>query len=205
MRLRTATLLAALVTLALAPARAAGQIIVHQSGVKAGLNLATLTYGEDDGPGLDAGRRAGLAAGVFAVRYLRPRLGLQAEGLLSFKGAQYPTGTLRLTYLESPWLLRYEFDAPSLAPSVIHVVAGPAVALKLGASFKGGGVSTDVGEDFRTLDLGLVVGAGIDHHGLLVDVRYTWGLANVPVDRPEEAPGVHNHSFTLLIGLRMPR
>jgi len=205
MRLRTATLLAVLVTLSLAPARAAGQIIVHQSGVRVGLNLATLTYGEEDGAQLDTSRRAGLVGGLFAVRYLRPRLGLQAEALLSFKGAQFPTGNLRLTYLESPWLLRYELDTPALAPTVVHVVAGPAVAVRIGASFSGGGVSTDVGEDFKTLDLGLVVGAGIDHHGLLVDVRYTWGLVNVPVDRPEEAPGVHNSSFTMLVGLRIPR
>lgn len=196
--------LAVLVGSWLSPAPAEGQVVVQQSGVKAGVTFASLAFDAQDSDAPAISRRAGFTAGLFAVRDLRPRLGLQVEALLSVKGAEFEADHLRITYLELPTLARYTFDADVLWSSPLHVVTGPALAFKLDAARSTGGESRSAGSEIRALDVGWIVGAGIDRDGFLVDLRYTWGLVDVVRVDAGAAKG-RNTALSLMVGLRIPR
>jgi hypothetical protein len=179
-------------------------ITVQQSGVKAGLAFTNLTFPDgDESPETDA--RAGFTGGVFAVKDLRRGLAIQAEALISAKGATFEDSRLRITYLEFPGLLRYNLAIRALERNPIHLLTGPALAFKIDAALSGDGTSEDVGEDIKSVDVGWVLGAGLDRDAFVVELRYTWGLADVTRDGDAPPDTVRNRSFAIVLGLRIPQ
>lgn len=197
--------MAALTAALLAPPAATAQIIVQESGARAGLLFANLSFDGADPDAPPTSRRVGFSGGVFAVRDLRNRLSIQAEGLISVKGAEFETSHLRITYLEFPTLLRYTFDLDAFRANPVHVVTGPALAVKIDAGRSAGAQSSGAGDEVAAIDLGWVVGAGIDLDGILMDVRYTWGLVDVLQDVQTGSGRASNSTFAVMVGLRIPR
>jgi hypothetical protein len=108
-------------------------------GVKAGINLATVTFDpEPDEDVLD--RRTGFVGGLFVVVPASDRLGFQGEVLFSQKGASEDggAGDLALDYLEVPLLLRVGTASP--LETSFHAFAGPSIGLRLRARVTTGDV-----------------------------------------------------------------
>lgn len=195
MRTRTLAILT-LVTLVV-PTRAAAQQPAEQVGAKIGLNLSTLS--QSAGVPDEVNRRIGLAAGGFGVWHLVRGLRLQGEALLSLKGAEAEGSKIRITYLEVPVMARW-----NLSPSGnrrFHVMGGAALAFKLDASVTADGQSEDVGDEIENLDLGWVVGGGVQIGQVILDARYTWGAMNVPRELAGAADTVKNSVFSVMVGL----
>jgi Outer membrane protein beta-barrel domain len=87
-----------------------------------------------------------------------------------------PTGLSveRLKYLESPILAR--LSAGRLGGARLHVLGGPTFAVRLTANDEATGAS--VGSLVRRFDAGVLLGGGVDVHGLAFQARYEWGLTN---------------------------
>ncbi len=156
-------------------------------GIKGGLNIADLNdlKAIDSIDDLEQESKTGFVGGGYLKFPLGP-LRLQVEGLYSLKGAKghsfnglssEPWET-KLTYLEIPVLLKFEFPTPVLKP---FLYGGASVALLMKAEMRNERINTDwvdIKDDLKTTDYGLVVGAGIELLGITLEGRYTHGLAN---------------------------
>jgi hypothetical protein len=155
--------------------------------VMAGVNLANISGDAD------TDMRTGLVIGAGLIHPLAPNWAFQPELTYSMKGAkadlgENTTGTIKLSYLELPLLLRY--DAPMAGEVHPFFHAGPALALQVGCdiagSFEGISASTSCDNadlDAKSFDVGAMVGGGIAfkhmQHTISIGVRYNFGLMKV--------------------------
>jgi hypothetical protein len=174
-------------------------------GVKAGINLATVTFDpEPDEDVLD--RRTGFVGGLFVVVPASDRLGFQGEVLFSQKGASEDggAGDLALDYLEVPLLLRVGTASP--LETSFHAFAGPSIGLRLRArvtaeTFDGETEDEDIADDVKGFDFGVVAGAGVNFGRFTLDGRYTWGLNNLNSLEDDEMK-LRNRGFSIMAGVR---
>jgi hypothetical protein len=188
--------LALLVSAVAAPTSAQGV----QAGIKLGANLASATV--DSGEEENLENKAGLAAGGF-VRVGSRAFAVQPEVLFSMKGGQDPEGgdefTLALNYVEIPVLLRLGLPAGAVAP---FLVVGPAIGLRLSAKADPGGV--DVKDDFKSTDVGIAIGGGIELGRLSLEARLTQSLNDIVTEQghAEIVEGqVKNRVISFLLGI----
>ena len=175
-------------------------------GVKAGVNFANLNFeGEDADVNFDS--RMGFVGGLFVVVPSNSPFALQAEALYSQKGAQFESegfeSKVRLNFLEVPVLAR--FSTPASNGSSFHVFAGPSFGFKLSAeavdSFEGEEETTDLDDDVKSFDLGLVIGAGVEFGKFVIDGRYSWGMTDLNNDDTEDLK-VKTRTFSVMAGFR---
>lgn len=153
-----------------------------QGGVLLGANVATLRA-SDSGA---LGYRTAAAGGFFAEVGGAGPLSVRSELLFSQKGATVTTETnneltLKANYLELPLLVVGQLPfARAYRP---HVLAGPALSLKLYERQGGPGFSVDTEQTvFERTDAGMMVGAGASLGGpgaLQLEVRYILGVRDV--------------------------
>lgn len=156
-------------------------------GIKAGLNIANLEDLEtiDSTEELEKEANTGFVGGAY-VKFPMGPIRLQVEGLYSVKGAkgsaynglssaQWET---KLTYLEFPVLLKYEFPTPVLRP---FVYGGGQVSFLMAAESRNERINSDwndITDDLVSTDYGWILGGGIELLGLTLEARYNHGLAN---------------------------
>ena len=185
----------------------------QEVGVKAGLNLASLTPEEDEDP--DISWRRGLVAGGWFRTPLGQRVSLQAEGLFSEKGVRFDdivfvdggSADIRIRYFELPVLARADFGAPA-SPTRFFVVGGLAPAFTLSARSKtyvndDEVDSRDIGDDVYSFDVGLVGGAGVQIGRAVIEGRYTHGLRHINTDDNGDEDRIKNRVFSVTIGFRV--
>lgn len=176
------------------------------AGVKGGINFSNVKF---DGEGADVNldTRRGLIGGVFAVWPVSPAIGIQTEALYSQNGATLDdddvNGSLELDYLDFPVLAR--FSSPASTNAAFHVFAGPAFGVRVRAratsEFEDEEEEDDLSEEVKRLDLGLVVGAGLDFGRLVLDGRYRWGLSNLN-DVDDQEGKIKNRTFSIMAGIK---
>jgi hypothetical protein len=200
-------LLAALALATVTAAGAAAQDDGAAFGLKGGLSLASFrgdgaSYESRDQV-LDPGRRTGIVVGAFVALPVGRTVAIQPEALYVQKGATYtaaPGAELlyQVDYLEVPLLLKLRLGSGSTRGALL---AGPAAGFRLNgtviARSPGEEESTaDVSDMLRSVDWGLVLGAGVDFAAgsgaLGLEARYTWGLTDLG---KEPGPGQTRGSF----------
>jgi hypothetical protein len=176
---RTVFLLAVLLTTAATTVWSQGL----QFGVKAGLNVSTLT-GDGDfkyKPGFVVG--VTLDAPLASDVYLLTGLELSQKGakqeLLGIKASTSPL------YIQLPVKVGYKIE---IADGTYFVPqAGPYVAYGVGGKSSIAGIKTDAfGDDgtFKNFDFGLGVGFGLDLDHFNLTIGYDIGLTNIAKDIP---------------------
>lgn len=180
------------------------------SGLRLGLNFASL-YGDD----IDSSRaRVGLCFGGFVSLSFTRNFGAQTELLYMQKGSYEEVDlwgepfktTIKIDYLEVPFLVKVSLPTGGgLTPSVY---VGPAVAFKLGSSveYQLGGVSVEGAlENVKGTDVGLVLGTGLAFGrgtaGLVLDFRYTAGLATIDGSEGGNPLDLKNSVASLSLGM----
>jgi hypothetical protein len=159
------------------PMEASAQTVI---GVKAGLNIANVTF-SGDGVSASADSRTAFVGGAFAQFGIGSPWFIQPEVLYSSKGSKSDDETLAVDYLEIPVLFGAAFPLSnsSLKPMVF---AGPAVGFKLSCDDAG----FDCGDEVESLDFSVVFGGGIQYAlssvNLYLDGRYNLGLTDVAGD-----------------------
>jgi hypothetical protein len=195
-----------------APAPAAAQD--NTLGVKVGVNVASLSFDEEDFQ-LQSNSRTGLLAGVFVAREIRDAFGLQIEGLVTQKGGRLEDDVfgdefdVKLTYIEFPVLARYRVPI-GVGDTAVHVYGGPAFGVKVGDKqrfrFEGEDdwedLDDDTDQELKGADVGLAIGAAVEFNMFLVDLRYTHGLVNINDDVDADDLPVKNRAFTIAVGYR---
>lgn len=161
-------------------------------GVKAGLNVGYFEGGDTGG----RSSRRGWSAGLFANLSLFGKWSLQPEVLYTQKGAKIPghdeleeiITTVELNYFEIPVLMKYSMNREN--PISPYLLVGPAFGfisssrttyetIVQGIPLAG----SEKNYNQRPIDLGLVLGAGIDFKlgpkQVIFDIRCTKGLRSV--------------------------
>jgi hypothetical protein len=133
--------------------------------------------------------RTAFNVGAFGRIKLAHLVTLQPEILYTMKGAKEKfmdefgdtwKATYKLTYLEIPLL--FSLDIPvqgvSFAPALF---AGPALGIKLSSKAKlENDVSQEVDwEDVKSMEFGLILGAGMGIGPVVFDFRYNIGLSSI--------------------------
>lgn len=200
---RTRLLAAALTMLVFAHADAAAQQL--QFGARAGVNLANVAIdGDDSSPSFDT--RTGLVAGAFVTWQAVSWLQVQPEVLYTAKGASLELdgidARLVLEYVEVPLLARV---TRRVSGAPVYVVAGPALAWRLGAKsrtvFSGATEEIDLADDVESFDLGIVAGGGVEVGRFVIDARYTFGVRDIDADRTD-AVSIRNRVLSVTAGFK---
>lgn len=176
------------------------------AGGRAGISFATLRG--------DWSTRTGFSVGGFFGHNFHEFFAVQPELQFVMKGARQEDvdfeQEIKVSYLEL--LVPATLTLPTGRDVQPRVYAGPAVALKLTCkaevkSFRlvvaGDCDDPDVGRDAKSIDFGLVFGAGVDfgvgNGAITADVRYNLGLTNSN-DVPGEPEEVKNRVWQILVG-----
>ncbi|MGV2450778.1 MULTISPECIES: porin family protein [Chryseobacterium] len=145
-------------------------------GVKAGLNISTLTEN-------DFNSKAGFYGGLFANIPVAQDFSFQPEVLYNGMGAKIK-GTndikVNLDYISVPLMLQYN-ALPNL-----YLEAGPQFSFLINSKLKADSNSADAKDLFKGFDFGIGLGAGYyftDNIG--ITARYVAGLTDVAKDRPD--------------------
>jgi hypothetical protein len=158
--------------------------------------------------------QVGPVAGFFVVPPLNDSFSLQAEALYIIKQTrgefESREGRIRLTYIDTPLLLRYA--APSGAAVKLHIFGGAYGGFLLRATSRireipGSEIERDVDDAFSSFDFGWVAGLGLGTGGFRIDGRYNIGARDIG-ERPDLGGLVpvlgdvkfRNRGFVLLVG-----
>jgi len=166
-------------------------------GIKGGLNLFNL-YGND---AEQVSYRTGFAIGAQYSYRFSEIFALQPELYYSIKGTKNSENSdlkLKLSYIDIPVLFRVTLpvDSDRWSPGIY---AGPYLAFLASASLN----DTDVKDNVKGTDYGLVVGAAFDFpisggkQTVTLDFRYSVGFAKTDKEGDSE---VYNTGFQFLLG-----
>lgn len=151
---------------------AAGTVTAQHTnfGVKGGLNSYNINT--DNGSSFDS--KIGLHVGLLGHIHLKDQYAFQPELVYSMQGAKSGNTDFKLDYINVPLLVQYMFD------NGFRIQAGPQLGLLVNANAENGS-STDISDDFKSIDLGLSVGASYVHPptGFGIDARYNLGLSDI--------------------------
>ena len=175
-------------------------------GLKGGMTLANLT---GDTEGLDS--KTGFMIGGFAAIPIGESMSLQPEIFYVEKGAkesltvdipgegtQTFEGKYKLSYIDIPILFKYTMAGESARP---HFLAGPSIGFLTSAKYKVEDEEEDIKDFVKSMDFGLVFGAGVNFQKFLVEVRYNLGMTNLNDDPDDPDPSVKNGVWNFLVGV----
>jgi hypothetical protein len=178
-------------------------------GVKVGLNMAKFTG--DDAPD-DSKMNLGFVAGGYITYAFSDLFAIQPEIQFNMKGNKVEVGDAtykgKLSYIEIPVLAKVMLSGGEKIKPSFYV--GPEFAFLMSASASADpepeGFESDIKDDFKSSDFGLIGGIGLDYlmgtHKITFDLRYDVGLASIADYKNLEGDDakVKNSAITFLVG-----
>ncbi len=167
-------------------------------GVRAGLNFANMTAGEDDYTYSPASRTA-FNVGISLDFPIVESLYLQSGLYLSSKGCTEDEITLSPMYLELPVLASYRFNFSEAAQLQLNI--GPYFGFGIGGKEKDDGEKYDFFEDdfYSRFDSGLQFGAGVTLGKVYLGFAYQFGYVNL-FKEVEDDEYLKNKNFMINVG-----
>ncbi|UII19531.1 porin family protein [Fulvivirga ligni] len=134
-------------------------------GIKAGANFANVDVGD-----VDTDSKTGYHFGAFVDLGLNENISIQPELLFSAQGTSIDDVDINMNYLTIPVLLKLKFA------KVLNVHAGPQFGILSSAKYE----DEDIKDSFKSADLSLALGAGVELPvGLVGGLRYNLGLNDI--------------------------
>ncbi len=145
----------------------------------------------------------GVTVGVSMTKPLSETVDLQLGGAYVQKGFKIGEDDLKLDYLELTALAKPSF--PMDGEMSFHVLGGPALGVSMGCSATEGEQTETCSDDVASLDLGVLVGAGVQMGSLRVDATYTLGIMDVDAsDATEDDSSIKNRSMSFQAAYVIP-
>lgn len=142
-------------------------------GIKAGLNLSNMTF-SSSGYTTSPSFSPALHGGAYLTAMFTEHLGLQPELLFSGQGAKSGSNKYTLNYITVPVLVRYNVN------SLLSFHAGPQMGFLMSAKEKIASTTSDVKDDFKSTDVSIAAGVGIDlPMKLNFSFRFVKGLSDI--------------------------
>jgi len=174
MTLRRVVAGAALILLSAAPAIAQG----FGYGGKAGMNLFTVSFEQDDSIAVSA--KPAIVAGGFITIGLGSRLSVEVDGYYSERKFRFAEGDIvdTLSYIELPMLARFRIVTKE--GWNVAAVGGAAVSFLQKAKETISGTAYDIKDAVSSTETSGVIGAQVQvGRRLVFDVRYLLGFTDV--------------------------
>jgi hypothetical protein len=168
---------------------AAGTVNAQNVNIGAKIGLNSYTFNNDNSS-FDA--KTGLNIGLLGHIHLDEQFALQPELVFSMQGAKSGNTNYNLDYINVPVLLQYMFD------NGFRIQGGPQLGFLINAKAESNNSSADIKDDFKSVDLGLSLGASYIHTptSLGIDARYNLGLSDI-----SESSGVQSTNRGFQIGI----
>lgn len=165
--------------------------LAQEYGIKVGLNLANqLAKDDNETYSDDFAMKPGFHLGVTAEFPVTEMIYFETGLIFSQKGYKYDGDfgdfTVNLNYLEIPLMGKALFDLGDL---MVYGQLGPYIGLGLTGKYKNDDDEdidwgSDDDDDYKRLDFGLNIGAGIQINNITIGASYGLGLMNIsPIDR----------------------
>ena len=164
-------------------------------GVKAGVNLANLSFEGDDED--DVKSLTGLTAGLYLAKNLQNNLGLRVEGLFSQKGAK-EGDDFKFKMVDIDFPVLFVFSPTSSSDTTFNFFAGPQVSLNTSATIEFDGDSEDA-DNVKGSNFAAVVGVGLKKGKISADVRYVLGLSSIA----DEGDSVKHKVLSVMVGWQL--
>jgi hypothetical protein len=103
-----------------------------------------------------------------------------------------------LHYLEIPILLRINFGSTNRDPVAGYIITGESFDVKLKAELNG----VDIAKQYQGLDLGFILGGGVEISRFIVEGRYNWGLRSIVSTDVATTRKIKTRTFAILFGVR---
>ena len=141
----------------------------------------------------------GFEGGIFFGGNRPGTVGVMGEILYAKRG-QEVTGLPKtdLYYLEIPVLVRINAGSQSLSGVSVYGLVGPVFDILL----KGKQNNVDVKSNYESLDLGVLIGAGVEITRFLIEGRYNIGVRNVLKSTGGASSDIKSRTFAVLVGFR---
>ncbi len=166
----------------------------QQFGIKAGMNLSSISNSDKFAEGVNSKSKIGFNAGVFMNAPISEQFSIQPEVLYNQGGSKL-TGkdevgndhsiTLNMDYISVPVMLQFN------ATPQFYLEAGPQFGFLVSSKLKDNknDNSVDLNKDnFNSFDMGIGLGAGYYFNkNIGVTARYTAGLSDIAKDNPGDA------------------
>jgi hypothetical protein len=184
-------------------------------GIKAGVNMATISGDDVD----DASYAFGVGGGLFMGYKISDMFTLMPEALFMWKGAKE---TWEDVDAEFTWKFYYvdinvlaKVTVPTEGAISPYFMAGPYVGIKASHGWSsdpepedpddGAYIDDLLDEYLKGIDFGLLFGAGVDYvmdngHTLSLDGRYGLGLVSIFDDVEDEEVDVKNGTISFMVG-----
>jgi hypothetical protein len=168
-------------------------------GVKGGLNISSITNAEEDG--VNSKSLVGFHIGFFGEFMISDQFAIQPELLYSTQGVKLEfdgeEGDLKVDYINVPVMAKYYLaDAFSLE-------LGPQIGFLVSSKVESGGLSEDVKDETKPIDVSLGFGANYNFaEKFMLGARYNLGLTRL---QEELFPGElesKNSVFQISLGYR---
>lgn len=163
-------------------------------GVKGGFLFSSL-----DQAGSNYKNNNGWEVGMFFGGNRNGTVGVMADVLYAKKGAKSGPVVLDNYYLEIPILLRVNMGSGNKnSGAIVYGLGGPVFDILLQSKLAG----VDVKSKYESLDLGILIGVGVEVSRFLVEGRYNIGIKNVAKASGAASTDVKSKSFAVLAGVR---
>ena len=163
-------------------------------GLKLGMNLANQTISAE-GMTVSPSFRTSIHAGGYITAMISEKFGVQPEILYSGQGAKNGDFSFKANYISVPVMLGWNFT------SIFSIHAGPQLGILMSAKEEFGGESVDVKDDYKSTDIGVAAGVGIDlPMGLNFGFRFAKGMSNI-VDSDEYKQ--KNYALQFSVGYKL--
>jgi opacity protein-like surface antigen len=168
-------------------------------GIKAGLNLCSITNADQDG--VNSSTLVGFHVGVLGEFMLGDKFAIQPELLYSTQGVKLDfegdKGDLKMDYVTIPLMAKY------YVVESFSVELGPQIGFLTAAKATSGGESIDVKDSMKTTDFGLNFGVGYNiTENFNMGLRYNLGLTQVQKDLVAGESASKNSVFQIALGYR---
>lgn len=162
-----------LTTIITAMLMAAGTVSAQNINIGTKIGLNSYTINTDNNSDFDS--RIGIHAGLLGHIHLNNDFALQPEIVYSMQGAKSGDNELKLDYINIPVLVQYMFD------NGFRLQAGPQLGLLINAKAENNNSSSDLKDQFKSVDAGLSFGVGYVHPptSFGIDARYNLGLNDI--------------------------
>lgn len=155
-------------------------------GIKAGANFSNIDF-ED----IDSKSKTGFHFGVFANFPINDVIAIQPEMFFSTIGAKFDNADdIDFSYFSVPILLQANISA-------INLYVGPQLGIV--TNVKSDGIDKD---NFKTMDLGMVLGAGVDlPNGFEIGGRYLYAITDI--SDIDDIGKINNHTWQLYVAWKL--
>lgn len=168
-------------------------------GIKGGLNVSSLTNVAEDGA--DSNPLVGFHVGLFGEFMIGDKFAIQPEVVYSTQGVEIEfegeKGDVKLDYINIPILAKYYVD------NAFSLELGPQIGFITQAEAKSGGVSVDVKDEIKSVDVSLGFGGSYYFADkFMLSARYNLGLTRIQENLSPGESESKNSVFQLSVGYK---